>query len=907
MVSKPPCPTAADLQRLLDGNLPDTEQMGVSRHLDTCPVCQQQLEELAAEEDAWDAVAGHLKSEKTERREPLQQAMNQLRGLHLSLPTHLGVEDGEEDDPLTFLEPPVKPRQLGKLDQYEIIESIGRGGMGIVFKALDPDLHRIVAIKVMAPQLAAVPSARGRFLREARATAKVCHEHVITIHAVLPKRLPYLVMQFVSGESLQDRLEKRGALQLEEILRIGMQIAQGLAAAHAQGLVHRDIKPANILLENGVERVKITDFGLARAASDARLTQSGVIVGTPQYMAPEQASGDEVDHRADLFSLGSVLYFMCTGRSPFHGVSNMAVIRRVCEEKAPPIQEINPNIPAWLRDIIARLQAKNPADRIQSAAEVAELLSRHLLDLQRDRSTPASSTGLKTVCMPSEALPTAMPVCGVPRSGKGRGRKRLALIASLCLLVCFGVVPVLFRLAFPPSSLPSDPVRESLTQQPQDEDTDEAPPAPLPDIPPPQLNGRQEVGLGGKFTQVRTGGGGRYLVFHLKDAKKLAIFDVSAVKVVNEIQLDTEDVVYVCGREKLMVILPVNRTIQRYDLATCICETTKPVPGDHPVLKAVMGGNSRGPLLLWTGEKLVFYDIERMEPLPVEGGLLTWHPQHGIELRVSADGRTFAGWTPKISGGQYSAMRRVGRRAVITDSTNNYEYTDHWTLPSADASLFFHSGDRFQPLSGSYSGNGFYAADLSDLKSEEFQNEVLLPTEDPRFFLALRRQKKDKDEVSICATAERRRLLTIRDVEKMTTDKVPTHWGLIGGEPRIHYLHSAKVLLTLPESNDCVVVRPLNLLDSVDGEGRNNLFVLSVPRIRFRAGSLCEYPLEIHSKVGGVHCQLNEKRAGMTISEDNRLRWQVPENLKGQTVSIIIAIRDASNTKISHRIDITVE
>jgi serine/threonine protein kinase len=927
MVSKTSCPAAADLKRLLDGNLPDAEQTGVSGHLDSCPDCQQLLQELAADHGAWDAVAGHLRSEKNERREPLQQAMNQLRGLHLSLPTHFGVEEGEED-PLTFLAPPVKPRQLGKLDQYEIIEIIGRGGMGIVFKALDPDLHRIVAIKVMAPQLAAVPSARGRFLREARATAAVCHEHVITIHAVEPKRLPYLVMQFVSGVSLQDRLEKRGALQLEEILRIGMQIAQGLAAAHAQGLVHRDIKPANILLENGVERVKITDFGLARAASDARLTQSGVIVGTPQYMAPEQASGEEVDHRADLFSLGSVLYFMCTGRPPFEGVSTLAVIRRVCEEKAEPIQEINPNIPAWLGDIISRLQAKNPDERFQSAAEVADLLNRHLLELQRNQSTPASSRGINTVCSESGALPLALPVEATPVQIKGRRGKRLALIATLGLLACIGAMPFVFRWAFPRSSLPSDPQsalsnlhgqawpenkhsagpnHEQLAGARDNEETDDVTPAPIPNIPPPRLNGKPvEVRLAEKFTQVRTGGGGRYLVFHLKKTKKLAIFDVSALEVVMKIDLESENVVYACGREKLIVVLPANRIIQRYDLTTFSCEATKPVPGEDPVLKAVMGCNSRGPLLLWTGSEVVFFDIERMERLPVEGALRNGHPQNGMELRVSADGQTFVGWTPGIIGGQYSVMHYVKRNAVITHSARDRDYNGHWTLPGADASLFFHSGDQFLPSSGLYSGNGFYSANLKSLASDEFEHEVLLPTEDRRFFLALRRQPTAKDEVSICTTAERRRVLTIRDVEKMTSAKAPTLWGLIEGEPRIHYLHSATVLLTLPEENDRVVVRPLDLFASVDPEGRNNLFVLSVPPRRVRAGKVYEHALEIHSTAGAIHYDVDGPPS-MTISTKGKLSWKVPANHKRETVAVIVTIGDASGKDIKYHFDISVE
>jgi serine/threonine protein kinase len=177
-------------------------------------------------------------------------------------------------------------------------------------------------------------------------------------------------------------------MELPRILRIGMQTASGLAAAHAQGLIHRDIKPANILLENSVERVKITDFGLARAADDASLTQTGVVAGTPEFMAPEQALGAAINQRADLFSLGSVLYAMCTGRSPFRGSSALATLKRVCDDEPQPIREINPAIPEWLASIVARLQAKRPSQRFASAAEVAELLGKQLAHVQHPGQAP---------------------------------------------------------------------------------------------------------------------------------------------------------------------------------------------------------------------------------------------------------------------------------------------------------------------------------------------------------------------------------------------------------------------------------------------------------------------------------------------------------------------------------------
>jgi serine/threonine protein kinase len=218
-----------------------------------------------------------------------------------------------EEVRLDFLGPCEKSDCLGQIAQYEITQVVGRGGMGMVLKGHDTKLNRVVAIKVLAPELASNVSARARFLREAQAAAAVSHDHVVTIHAVDEHRLPFLVMEYVDGESLQQKINAAGPLELKEILRIGMQIAAGLAAAHEQGLIHRDVKPSNVLLENGVERLKLTDFGLARAVDDISITRTGEVAGTPEYMSPEQADGKTVDHRSDLFNLGGVLYAMCTG------------------------------------------------------------------------------------------------------------------------------------------------------------------------------------------------------------------------------------------------------------------------------------------------------------------------------------------------------------------------------------------------------------------------------------------------------------------------------------------------------------------------------------------------------------------------------------------------------------------
>jgi serine/threonine-protein kinase len=376
MVSRPsPCDRNR-LEQLLAGRLPDEEQADLSGHLERCESCRSALEGLAAGTRWWADV----------RRLSGPGGSDDGGG-----PTEGGPRAGEATECLGgdgalfgFLAPSDDPEHLGRVGPYEVGGVIGRGGMSVVLKAFDPALNRPVAVKVLAPELAASAAARRRFAREARAAAAVSHDHVVAIHAVdTANGLPYLVMPYLPGRSLQERLDRNGPLAVEEILRIGMQTAAGLAAAHAQGLVHRDVKPANILLENGVERVKITDFGLARAIDDASLSQSGVVAGTPQYMAPEQARGEAVDHRADLFSLSSVLYAMATGHSPFRAATTMAVLRRVSDEEPRPVREVNPEVPEWLAAIIAKLHEKDPADRFQSAAEVAELLGRCLAYLQQ--------------------------------------------------------------------------------------------------------------------------------------------------------------------------------------------------------------------------------------------------------------------------------------------------------------------------------------------------------------------------------------------------------------------------------------------------------------------------------------------------------------------------------------------
>jgi WD40 repeat protein/tRNA A-37 threonylcarbamoyl transferase component Bud32 len=352
----------------------------------------------------------------------------------LEVPAPEQLARGEQA--LTFLAPPRETGTLGRLDHYDVLEVVGRGATGVVLKARDSKLQRIVALKVLLPRLAASRPARERFVREAQATAAVRDDHVIAIHAVSDDGpLPFLVMEYISGVTLDDRISK-GRVELTDILRIGLQVASGLAAAHAQGLVHRDIKPANILLENGVQRVKITDFGLARAAADSS-TEHGVIAGTPLFMAPCQTRGEPSTERSDLFSLGAVLYAVCTGRSPFGGDTTAAILRSVCEDTPRPIREVRPDIPDELSDLIGKLLAKEPADRYGSAREVADLLTSQLVRMQHALPLPLPGAG-----------PSASP--GVEKSGPAPGapsasRGHVLVACVVVLLVGLGALAAVLK------------------------------------------------------------------------------------------------------------------------------------------------------------------------------------------------------------------------------------------------------------------------------------------------------------------------------------------------------------------------------------------------------------------------------------------------------------------------------
>jgi serine/threonine protein kinase len=306
---------------------------------------------------------------------PVVELITRLKDLRAPLLT--GSTNGSgaaEEDGLDFLAPPQGPGELGRLGGYRVLRVLGAGGMGIVLHAEDLQLGRPAALKVLRPALAAGASARQRFLREAKASAAMRHDNVVTIYQVGEDRgVPFLAMELLEGETLEDRLQREGRLPAAEVVRIGRQAAIGLAAAHAHGLIHRDVKPGNLFLEMG--RVKLLDFGLARAAEgEMHLTQTGAILGTPAYMSPEQARGEAVDARSDLFSLGCVLYRACTGRLPFRGTNPSAILLALTTEQPRPPRADNPDVPPGLSALVLRLLAKDPARRPVSAREVADAL-----------------------------------------------------------------------------------------------------------------------------------------------------------------------------------------------------------------------------------------------------------------------------------------------------------------------------------------------------------------------------------------------------------------------------------------------------------------------------------------------------------------------------------------------------
>lgn len=309
----------------------------------------------------------------------------------------LDVDNHSSRIAFSFLAPSQAPDEIGRLSIYRVLDVIGSGGMGAVFRAEDPDLKRHIALKVMLPQFASKPAAKARFLREARAQAAVEHDHIITIFQVGEDRgVPFIAMPLLKGQTLADALKANPVVPVDVAVRIARETAEGLTAAHEGGLVHRDIKPGNIWLEGTRHRVKILDFGLvcgdaAPVTNSDPVSHQGMLVGTPAYMSPEQAHGEALDARTDLFSLGTVLYQMLTGKAPFAAGNTAGILLAVVSHDPPLPSELTPSVPPELNQIVMQLLAKPVAERFPSAAAVVQALWQVEANMNRTAEIPAEN------------------------------------------------------------------------------------------------------------------------------------------------------------------------------------------------------------------------------------------------------------------------------------------------------------------------------------------------------------------------------------------------------------------------------------------------------------------------------------------------------------------------------------
>ncbi|HTY36027.1 MAG TPA: protein kinase [Bacteroidota bacterium] len=313
-----------------------------------------------------------------------------------------------------------------RISHYQIIEKLGEGGMGVVYKAQDTSLDRLVALKFLPNEFSASGTDGSRFFQEARAAASLNHPNICTIHGIeeIDGR-KFIVMEFVDGQTLQ---EKKSSLSLKQSIDVGIQIAEGLAAAHEKGIVHRDIKPENIMLRKD-GRVQIMDFGLARLAGASRLTKEGTTVGTAGYMSPEQIQGMETDHRSDIFSLGVILFEMFSGTPPFKGVHETAIAYEVVNVESLPPSSVRAEIPPDLDAIVLGCLEKDPNERSQSAKQIA-------LDLNRFKRS--SSKARLSRAMPARSA-AAQPVAGVADNSRMHGSMARAgwpIVSGILLLVC---------------------------------------------------------------------------------------------------------------------------------------------------------------------------------------------------------------------------------------------------------------------------------------------------------------------------------------------------------------------------------------------------------------------------------------------------------------------------------------
>lgn len=459
MVAKT-CPSEQQLQAFQLGDLPAEGLDEVAAHLERCSKCESRAQQMDTKVDTLlSALRGlsDVKSREGATRYVGPRADTlpaQAGDAQVLTPTHIDVKSSSSPSSTSFpfLHPPVEKDEIGRLGNYRVLRLLGKGGMAFVFYAEDMALGRPVALKVKKPDLAFDAQCWQRFLREARIMAANKHEHLVTVYqAGQDGDAVFLAMELLQGETLDDWMNKVERADIAEVIRLGREIASGLAVVHANDLIHRDIKPANIWLEAPKQRVKLLDFGLARYAhDDTKLTHTGVIMGTPAFMSPEQARGNPVDHRTDLFSLGCILYSLATGVKPFRDDNTMAALTSLAVDTPDPVNEVNPDVPEELSDLIMRLLEKKPEDRPASADEVVRLFDR----LRKDEHPTAVVRSAKVPGKRKSTGRYAMPIA------LGVGATLLTMLVVFACVHFFGPPPDRSRLQMGQPVGPPAPVAE---------------------------------------------------------------------------------------------------------------------------------------------------------------------------------------------------------------------------------------------------------------------------------------------------------------------------------------------------------------------------------------------------------------------------------------------------------------
>jgi hypothetical protein len=791
----------------------------------------------------------------------------------------------------SFLAPPQAAGERGRLGGYRVLQVLGSGGMGVVFEAEDPQLRRRVALKALLPVLAASPAARQRFLREARAAAAVRNDHVVTIYQVGEDRgIPFLAMELLHGETLEARLHRDGRLPLAEVLRVGRETAEGLAAAHEKGLVHRDVKPANLWLEAGTGRVKILDFGLAHAASDdTRLTRSGALVGTPGYLAPEQVQGGVGGPRSDLFSLGCVLYRMAAGALPFRGTDALSALAALAVETPRPVRELNPEVPPALAGLVARLLAKDASARPASARAVADELA--ALEASRARQAPQAPAAGRGTPRPAPGqgpvpqapagepdktlhaeLVTAGPTGPLTAAGIPRESRRLTLgcllgligagVGGIVLLALLGVGALLVSRYWAVPAVDPGPEREVRT-------------------------------LPSSIGDATAGGGGRYLILALPATHRLAVIDVIKADATRFIELDGGPVRVAAGLDKLVVLYPERRKLERWSLATLKKEAAMDLPMTVKPAALGMGCGSVGPVMVVGAEGLtpqtVVIDLRRMQKLNVREqgghGTFTGDP---AEVLASPEGRVFGVASTNFFSDHFHTAVVAGDEVTnCLGPGGKYPYA----FPGPDG--------RFVCTS-----NGLYTLDGKDLpKGSSQRGMVCVPALQGEFYARVGAEEM-ADTFSLCLPGDDQELQRVTDVSwpgnTLKDQAFPCY-------KRLYLLPAANRIVSVPAGNDKVVLQRFDFARALQKATSDYLFVTSFPPPPCRPGTRYEHELKVQSRKGSVQFRLASGPGGMTISQAGKIRWDVPRDFADPGCEATVQIRDASGRELSQVLRIPLE